>query len=72
MAASHRGCVPGISHAYGGALSALSVTYTLAPLSDHEAGKEKKWSEREVVKALYVDSEIVLADDTRELVGDLY
>ena len=50
----------------------MSVTYTLAPLSDHEAGKEKKWSEREVVKALYVDSEIVLADDTRELVGDLY
>ena len=64
--------VAGISHAYGGALSALSITYTLTPLSGGHAGDEKKWKEREVVTALYIDREVVLADDTREFVGELY
>ncbi|RPD60099.1 Metallo-dependent phosphatase [Lentinus tigrinus ALCF2SS1-7] len=58
----------GISHAYGGALSALSVTYTLTPADD--ASGEKKWTETEVVKALYLDKEVVLAKDEREVVGD--
>lgn len=58
----------GISHAYGGALSALSVTYTLTPFTD--ASGAKKWHEREVVKALYVDGEVLIADDKREVVGD--
>ncbi|KAI0359849.1 Metallo-dependent phosphatase [Trametes cingulata] len=59
----------GISHAYGGALSALSVTYTLTPLAD-PSSNEQKWREKEVVKALYVDREVVLASDEREVVGD--
>ena len=58
----------GISHAYGGALSALEVTYTLTPHKD--ALGAKKWHEKEVVKALYVDHEVLLADDEREAVGD--
>ncbi|KAH9945176.1 Metallo-dependent phosphatase [Epithele typhae] len=59
----------GISHAYGGALSALSITYTLTPESD-ESGMAR-WSENEVVKAVYQDREEVLANDTREIVGSL-
>ena len=58
----------GISHAYGGALSALEITYTLTPFTD--ASGEKKWHEREVVKALYVDHAVLIADDKREVVGD--
>ncbi|TBU33290.1 Metallo-dependent phosphatase-like protein [Dichomitus squalens] len=58
----------GISHAYGGALSALSVTYTLTP--SKVVNGEKRWHEKEIVKALYVDHEVLLADDEREVVGD--
>ncbi|KAI9063706.1 Metallo-dependent phosphatase [Trametes sanguinea] len=62
----------GISHAYGGALSALSVTYTLTPVSPADDAAEQRWQEREVVKALYVDREVVLAEDEREVVGDFF
>jgi hypothetical protein len=59
----------GISHAYGGALSALSVEYTLedAPSSS----SEKKWTEREVVKAVYVGHSVVLVDEVRDIFGDI-
>ncbi|KAI0635943.1 Metallo-dependent phosphatase [Trametes polyzona] len=62
----------GISHAYGGALSALSVTYTLTPTSHSSDAAEQKWTEKELVKAVYVDREVVLASDEREVVGDLF
>ncbi|KAI0833487.1 Metallo-dependent phosphatase [Trametes gibbosa] len=62
----------GISHAYGGALSALSVTYTLTPVSGGADASKKKWVEKEVVKALYVDREVLLASDVREVVGDFH
>jgi hypothetical protein len=60
----------GISHAYGGALSALSVTYTLAPLDEAGAGAERRWKERELVVAVYPDRREVLADDERTVTGD--
>ncbi|KAG8213293.1 Metallo-dependent phosphatase-like protein [Butyriboletus roseoflavus] len=41
----------GISHAYGGALSALSIEYSLEPV------KGGGWKEQEVVKALYAEQE---------------
>jgi hypothetical protein len=56
----------GISHAYGGVLSALSIYYTLTPV----AGIKNKWVEREVVSALYVDRREVLIDDVREVTGE--
>ncbi|KAI0749773.1 Metallo-dependent phosphatase [Daedaleopsis nitida] len=59
----------GISHAYGGALSALTVTYTLTPAPSDASG-QKVWNEKEVVKALYVDMEVVLAEDERAVIGD--
>ncbi|OBZ72636.1 Fatty acid synthase subunit alpha [Grifola frondosa] len=59
----------GISHAYGGALSALSVTYTLTPIPSNDSAPQT-WKEREVVSALYVDRHDVLAADEREIVGD--
>ncbi|OJT11453.1 hypothetical protein TRAPUB_12005 [Trametes pubescens] len=62
----------GISHAYGGALSALSVTYTLTPASTSKDAAEQKWTEKEVVKALYPDREVLLASDEREVVGDFF
>lgn len=57
----------GISHAYGGVLSALSIHYELHPIG-HD--KEKRWVEREVVHALYSDHRIKIADDRREIVGN--
>jgi len=56
----------GISRAYGGVLSALSIYYTLTPIP----GEINKWIEREVVSALYKDRREVLADDSREVIGD--
>ncbi|KAL1754441.1 Metallo-dependent phosphatase-like protein [Schizophyllum commune] len=61
----------GISHAYGGALSALEVLYELVPVrkADKAEGDEEAWvyREREVVNALYVDGKELIADDVREM-----
>lgn len=57
----------GISHAYGGALSALSIYYTLTPIGDDAS---QRWREKEVVSALYLDRQEVLAVYEREVVGD--
>jgi len=32
---------------------------------------EKKWTEKEVVKALYVDRSVVLVDEVRDIFGDI-
>jgi len=57
----------GISHAYGGALSALSIEYTLEPVNGGG------WKEQEVVKALYADyDDELLVSSTRDLDGDLW
>ena len=53
----------GISHAYGGVLSALSIKYTLSPIR----GKDGFWKEREIVTALYPDDSTVFVDEEREL-----
>ncbi|KAJ7761916.1 Metallo-dependent phosphatase-like protein [Mycena maculata] len=58
----------GISHAYGGALSALSIHYTFTPIGDDEDG-EPRWTEREVVSALYVDRQETIIDEERAVVG---
>ncbi|KAH9960883.1 Metallo-dependent phosphatase-like protein [Russula dissimulans] len=60
----------GISHAYGGALSALSVEYTLEPVLS-SSSSEKKWREQEVVKAIYIDRSVVLVDEGRDILGDI-
>lgn len=57
----------GISHAYGGVLSALSIHYTLEPIGKPE---EKRWLETEVVSALYPDQRDVLVIDEREIIGN--
>lgn len=72
----------GISHAYGGVLSALSIHYTLTPKSSsspssknknhkhkHDDDDEDKWVEREVVSALYVDRQEIIVTEEREIVG---
>lgn len=57
-------CV-GISHAYGGVLSALSIEYSLQPV------KGGGWKEQELVKALYADQEDeLLVHATRDLAAD--
>ncbi|KAH8100831.1 hypothetical protein BXZ70DRAFT_1077448 [Cristinia sonorae] len=62
----------GISHAYGGALSALSIEYSLSAAPELAVdGRQKVWVEREVVKALYVDGEVVLADDSRTVEAEV-
>jgi hypothetical protein len=54
--------IEGISHAYGGPLSALSIEYTLEPV------KSGGWKEQEIVKALYADhDDELLAVSTRDL-----
>jgi len=60
----------GISHAYGGVLSALSITYSVTPLPPTEDGK-KRWIERETVVAVYLGGQDLVADDAREITGDL-
>jgi hypothetical protein len=60
----------GISHAYGGALSALSIQYTFTPTTTNGNPEERKWIEKEIVSAVYMDREVVLAVDEREVVGD--
>lgn len=60
----------GISHAYGGALSALSIHYTLIPIADDGAGGPQRWTEKEVISALYPDAQEVLVVDEREIIGD--
>ena len=65
----------GISHAYGGALSALSIYYTLTPIGDdddYDDASQQRWREKEVVSALYHDRQEVLAVDEREVVGDFF
>ena len=59
----------GISHAYGGVLSALSIDYTLTPLSTSSSPAETRWLEREVVRALYPGRQHVLATEEREIEG---
>jgi hypothetical protein len=57
----------GISHAYGGALSALSVEYTLTPITG--AG-QKRWKEMEIVKAIYEGRHDILVDEEQVITGD--
>ena len=59
----------GISHAYGGALSALSIQYTLTPIG---VDASRRWREKEVVSALYNDRQEVLAVEEREIVGNFH
>jgi len=59
----------GISHAYGGVLSALSIHYTLKPVGD---ANSQRWMEKEVVSALYPDRQEILASDEREVVGEFW
>ncbi|QRV75188.1 hypothetical protein RhiJN_03203 [Ceratobasidium sp. AG-Ba] len=62
----------GISKAYGGALSALSVTYTLTPQPATRfasVASARTWTEHEVIKAVYQDKVDVLVDSTREVRG---
>ena len=61
---------PGISHAYAGVLSALSVEYSLTPVGSSEETEKQEWEEREIVKAIYEGKEEVLVNDERKVVGD--
>ncbi|KZP00474.1 Metallo-dependent phosphatase [Calocera viscosa TUFC12733] len=61
----------GISHAYGGVLSALAIHYTLTPNSttyDFESGTQE-YIEREVVSAVYEWKNEVLLDERRPVRG---
>lgn len=57
----------GISHAYGGALSALSLYYSLKPIGKDA---DRRWVEREVVSAIYQHRRDILVTEEREVVGD--
>ncbi|EPQ52810.1 Metallo-dependent phosphatase [Gloeophyllum trabeum ATCC 11539] len=61
----------GISHAYGGVLSALSIVYSLTPVDAGPDSSLKTWVEKEVVTALYMDRQEVLAEDMRTVVGNI-
>jgi len=62
----------GISHAYGGVLSALSITYTLTPSATpllEEQSEKTQWIEKEVVTAIYASRSDVLATNERTVHG---
>ena len=50
-------------------MSALSVEYSLENVPS--SSSEKKWTEREVVEAVYVDHSVVLVDEVRDIFGDI-
>jgi len=68
----------GISHAYGGALSALSIHFTLTPIrstpNDIPVGgnhrRQQVWTETEVVTAIYEGREELLVRNERQVKGD--
>jgi hypothetical protein len=61
----------GISHAYGGVLSGLSITYSLYALDGRPTAKDQaQWLEQEKVMAVYEDTSKVLVEESRYLVGD--
>ncbi|KAK7050885.1 hypothetical protein VNI00_004997 [Paramarasmius palmivorus] len=60
----------GISHAYGGALSALSIHYTLKPVAGEPDSEDQKWIETEVVSALYADRQEIIVVDERRFFGN--
>ncbi len=62
----------GISRAYGGALSALSIHYTLEPIGTADDPEKQQWEEREIVEALYADRKELISDDRREIAGDFH
>jgi hypothetical protein len=45
------------------------VEYTLE--NDPSSSSQKKWKEKEVVKAVYIDRAEVLVDDVRDIFGDI-
>lgn len=61
----------GISHAYGGVLSALSIEYALTPLSTLSESGQKQWKETEFIKAIYEGKEEVFVNEERIVVGDV-
>jgi hypothetical protein len=44
------------------------VEYTL---EDVTSSSEKRWREKEVVTAMYVDRSVVLVDEERDILGDI-
>jgi len=60
----------GITHAYGGVLSALSINYTLTPVPGDFPARKQRWVEKEVIRALYPDRQQLLVVDEREVMGD--
>lgn len=50
-------------------MSALSIDYTLTPVPS--SSSEKKWREREVVRAVYLDHSEFLVDEERDVFGDI-
>ncbi|KAG9121395.1 hypothetical protein FRC07_002670 [Ceratobasidium sp. 392] len=62
----------GISKAYGGVLSALSITYTLTPAPASRfmsVASARAWTEHEVIKAVYPNKVDILVDSSREVRG---
>ncbi|KAG8711794.1 hypothetical protein FRC08_015420 [Ceratobasidium sp. 394] len=62
----------GISKAYGGVLSALSITYTLTPQPATRVmsvASARTWTEHEVIKAVYENKVEILVDSSREIRG---
>lgn len=64
-------CLVGISHAYGGVLSALSIEYVLTPLPTLSTSGQKQWNETEHIKAIYEGKEDVFVNEERVVVGDI-
>jgi len=46
------------------------MTYSLTPLPPTEDG-EKRWKERETLVAVYPDRQDLLADDAKDITGEL-
>lgn len=76
----------GISHAYGGVLSALDIQYSLTPINDYASmssvtgtkraaamnPSKNRFLEREVIHAIYPSRRVLFVSEEREVVGDYW
>lgn len=59
----------GITHAYGGVLSALSIKYEMTPVTSSARDAEQSWRETETIHAIYEDRKELLVEQERFIQG---
>ncbi|KAF7966135.1 hypothetical protein HWV62_39954 [Athelia sp. TMB] len=59
----------GITHVYGGVLSALSIKYEMTPIKSTANDAKQSWKETETIHAIYADRKELLVEEERFIQG---